>query len=231
MAISILVVEDEIAIRDMLDFALETEGFRVQQVGSAEQGMNYLAEAAVLPDLILLDWMLPGASGIEFCRKLKKDERLKSIPVIMLTARTDEDDKIRGLEVGADDYILKPFSPRELIARVRAVLRRAHPELDEKVIEIGNLRIETAGHRVSMRGKPINLGPTEYKILLFFMEHSERVFSREQLLDSVWGKQVIVEERTVDVHIRRLRKALAETGADQYIQTVRGAGYRFSHRI
>ncbi len=231
MAISILVVEDEIAIRDMLDFALETEGFRVQQVGSAEQGMNYLAEAAVLPDLILLDWMLPGASGIEFCRKLKKDERLKSIPVIMLTARTDEDDKIRGLEVGADDYILKPFSPRELIARVRAVLRRAHPELDEKVIEIGNLRIETAGHRVSMRGKPINLGPTEYKILLFFMEHSERVFSREHLLDSVWGKQVIVEERTVDVHIRRLRKALAETGADQYIQTVRGAGYRFSHRI
>ncbi len=231
MAISILVVEDEIAIRDMLDFALETEGFRVQQVGSAEQGMNYLAEAAVLPDLILLDWMLPGASGIEFCRKLKKDERLKSIPVIMLTARTDEDDKIRGLEVGADDYILKPFSPRELIARVRAVLRRAHPELDEKVIEIGNLRIETAGHRVSMRGKPISLGPTEYKILLFFMEHSERVFSREQLLDSVWGKQVIVEERTVDVHIRRLRKALAETGADQYIQTVRGAGYRFSHRI
>ncbi len=231
MAISILVVEDEIAIRDMLDFALETEGFRVQQVGSAEQGMNYLAEAAVLPDLILLDWMLPGASGIEFCRKLKKDERLKSIPVIMLTARTDEDDKIRGLEVGADDYILKPFSPRELIARVRAVLRRAHPELDEKVIEIGNLRIETAGHRVSMRGKPISLGPTEYKILLFFMEHSERVFSREHLLDSVWGKQVIVEERTVDVHIRRLRKALAETGADQYIQTVRGAGYRFSHRI
>jgi two-component system, OmpR family, phosphate regulon response regulator PhoB len=230
MAANILLVEDEIAIRDMLEFALETEGFAVFKSSSSEQAMNFLHDNQVAPDLILLDWMLPGASGVEFCRKLKKDDRFKKIPVIMLTARGEEDDRVRGLEVGADDYIVKPFSPRELIARVRAVIRRAHPELDEKVVEFGGLRIETANHKVAMKGQPINLGPTEYKLLLHFMENPERVYNREQLLDAVWGKQIIVEERTVDVHIRRLRKALEVLNADKYVQTVRGAGYRFSHR-
>jgi two-component system, OmpR family, phosphate regulon response regulator PhoB len=230
MAASILLVEDEVAIREMLEFALETEGFAVFNASSSEQAANFLHDNQIAPDLILLDWMLPGASGVEFCRKLKKDDRFKKIPVIMLTARGEEDDRVRGLEVGADDYIVKPFSPRELIARVRAVIRRAHPELDDKSIEFGGLRIDTVNHRVTMKGHPINLGPTEYKLLQHFMSNPERVFNREQLLDAVWGKQIIVEERTVDVHIRRLRKALEVHEADKYVQTVRGAGYRFSHR-
>ncbi len=181
-----------------------------------------------IPDLILLDWMLPGMSGIEFARKLKADEISKSIPIIMLTARGEEADKIRGLEVGADDYVTKPFSPRELNARIKAVLRRRAPQMTEDPIEAGGLRLDPTTHRVTANNKTIDLGPTEFKLLHYFMSNAERVHSRSQLLDRVWGDKVFVEDRTVDVHIRRLRLALEATGHENLIQTVRGAGYRFS---
>ncbi|MGC8730944.1 MAG: phosphate regulon transcriptional regulator PhoB, partial [Halothiobacillaceae bacterium] len=187
--------------------------------------------ARQVPDLILLDWMLPGASGLELARRLKKDELTRDVPIIMLTARGEEEDKVTGLEAGADDYITKPFSPRELLARIKAVLRRATPEGESTVIRIDGLELDTGGHRVTAQGQSLEMGPTEFRLLEFFMTHPERVYSRGQLLDRVWGRNSFVEERTVDVHILRLRKALAPSGHDAMIQTVRGAGYRFSSRV
>jgi len=181
-----------------------------------------------LPDLILLDWMLPGASGVEIARKLRGDERTRQIPIIMLTARSEEQDKVQGLEAGADDYITKPFSPREMLARIKAVLRRRAPQMTDDAVEGKGLRLDPATHRVQGNGDTIDLGPTEFRLLHFFMTHAERVHSRTQLLDQVWGDHIFVEERTVDVHIRRLRSALEATGHDALIQTVRGTGYRFS---
>ncbi len=230
MAAKLLVVEDERDIRDMLLFALEEAGFDVTDAGTSERALSLLQEG-YRPDLMLVDWMLPGASGVEFARRVKQKDDLKDVPIIMLTARGEEDDRVRGLEAGADDYVVKPFSPRELVARIRAVLRRVGATFSaEKAIEIGGIRLDTASHRVTVRGETIKLGPTEYKILLFFMEHPERVFSRSQMLDAVWGHNVVVEERTIDVHMRRLRRALEPAGVENYVQTVRGAGYRFSHR-
>jgi two-component system phosphate regulon response regulator PhoB len=230
MSAKLLVVEDERDIRDMLIFALEEAGFQVAEASTAERALSLLAEG-YKPDLLLVDWMLPGASGVELARRVKQKVELQDTPLILLTARGEEDDRVRGLEAGADDYVVKPFSPRELIARVRAVLRRAGgPVAAEQAIEIGGIRLDMASHRVTVRGETVKLGPTEYKILLFFMEHPERVFSRTQMLDAVWGHQVVVEERTIDVHMRRLRKALEPFGVQDYVQTVRGSGYRFSHR-
>lgn len=225
---NIMVVEDEPAIREMIGFALERAGFAWQEAEDALVAQARIADRA--PDLILLDWMLPGTSGIDLARRLKRDELTGQIPIIMLTARSEEEDKVRGLEVGADDFITKPFSPRELVARVRAVLRRVAPEQGDATIEVEGLTLDPAGHRVSGNGVGLEVGPTEYRLLNFFMTHRERVYSRSQLLDRVWGRNVYVEERTVDVHIRRLRKALSATGHDRLIQTVRGAGYRFSAR-
>jgi two-component system phosphate regulon response regulator PhoB len=182
----------------------------------------------VLPDVILLDWMLPGMSGVQFARRLRSEERTRDLPIIMLTARSDEHDKIAGLEAGADDYLTKPFSPRELLARINAVLRRRAPQMTEDLIEIEGLRLDPVTHRVFGDGQPLDLGPTEFRLLHFFMTHAERVHSRAQLLDQVWGDHVFVEERTVDVHIRRLRVSLEASGHDRLIQTVRGSGYRFS---
>lgn len=226
MAANILVVEDEPAIQELLVFNLQQTGHHVISAVSAEQAYALLREA--LPDLILLDWMLPGMSGIEFARRLKAESYTKAIPIIMLTARGEEQDKIAGFETGADDYITKPFSPRELMARIKAVLRRRAPQMTDDLVETGGLRLDPAAHRVSGGGKPIELGPTEFRLLHFLMTHAERVHSRGQLLDQVWGSQVFVEDRTVDVHIRRLRRALEETGHDHLVQTVRGSGYRFS---
>ncbi len=230
MSATIMVVEDERDIREMLVFSLEQAGYSTLQAGTAEKALSLLQEETI-PDLLLVDWMLPGASGIEMTHKVKKNAQFQQVPVILLTARGEEDDRIKGLDAGADDYVIKPFSPRELMARIRAVLRRSDPCIaEEKVIESGRLKVDTASHRISVDGQTVKMGPTEYKLLLFFLEHQERVFTRGQLLDSVWGHQVIVEERTVDVHIRRLRKALSPHSIENYIQTVRGAGYRFSHR-
>lgn len=226
MSKHILIVEDEPAIREMTAHALGREGFDCDQAEDADQAINLIADR--MPVLILLDWMLPGMSGIELARRLKRDEVTRDLPVIMLTARGEEDDKVRGLEAGADDYISKPFSPRELIARIRAVLRRSgEPGLDER-LEFDGLVLDPVAHRVSSHDQPLDLGPTEFRLLRFFMAHPERVYSRGQLLDRVWGGNVYIEERTVDVHIRRLRKALG--AYDRFIQTVRGAGYRFSTR-
>jgi two-component system phosphate regulon response regulator PhoB len=193
---------------------------------SAEHALRLVASA--LPDLVLLDWMLPGASGIEFARRLRSDKRTRSVPIIMLTARSEEQDKLLGLDTGADDYITKPFSPRELNARIKAVLRRRAPQMTDDVVEVGGLRLDPARHRVTGNGENISLGPTEFRLLHFLLTHPERVHSRAQLLDNVWGDHVFVEERTVDVHIRRLRKALETEQLDPLIQTVRGTGYRLS---
>lgn len=230
MGAKILILEDERDIREMLAFCMEQAGYEVEQAATAERVFGLLKEG-FKPDLFLVDWMLPGASGIEFTRKLKKDTANQEIPVIILTARGEEDDRVQGLEAGADDYVVKPFSPRELLARVQAVLRRtgAINKASEQ-LQHGEIQIDTAGHRVSIKGEEVHLGPTEYKILHFFMSNTGRVFSRNQLLDSVWGQQVVVEERTVDVHIRRLRKALAPYEVENYVQTVRGSGYRFSSK-
>ncbi len=231
MNITILVVEDEQDIREMLVFSLEQAGYSTLQASTTEKAFSLLKEQAI-PDLILVDWMLPGASGIELTHKVKKNKDTQNIPVILLTARGEEDDRIKGLDAGADDYVIKPFSPRELMARIRAVLRRADPSIiRDKQIECGKIKIDTTSHRIMIDGNSVKMGPTEYKLLLCFMDNQERVFSRSQLLDQVWGHQVIVEERTVDVHIRRLRKVLSPFEVEDYIQTVRGAGYRFSHRI
>ncbi|MDP2431576.1 MAG: phosphate regulon transcriptional regulator PhoB [Pseudomonadota bacterium] len=230
MSASILVVEDEPGIQELLKFNLGHHGHEVTVAADAEAATASMRES--LPDLILLDWMLPGASGIELARKVRGDPRLKDVPIIMLTARGDERDKILGLETGADDYITKPFSPRELMARIKAVLRRRAPQMTEDSVEIAGLKLDPLAHRVyghlGDSDKPLDLGPTEFRLLHFLMTHAERVYSRSQLLDQVWGDHVFVEERTVDVHIRRLRSALEPTAHDRLIQTVRGSGYRLS---
>jgi two-component system phosphate regulon response regulator PhoB len=230
MSANILILEDERDIREMLAFCMSQAGYEVEQAATAERVFGLIKDG-YKPDLFLVDWMLPGASGIELTKKLKKDPDMQSIPVIMLTARGEEDDRVQGLEVGADDYVVKPFSPRELLARVQAVLRRSGLAAQaSEQLSHGSIQIDTASHRVLINGTEVHLGPTEYKILHFFMSNPERVFSRGQLLDSVWGQQVVVEERTVDVHIRRLRKVLAEYNVENYVQTVRGSGYRFSSK-
>ncbi len=226
---SILVVEDEAAIREMLQFSLGKAGFDVHEAADARQAQDMMDSH--VPDLVLLDWMLPGISGVDLAQKLRQANRTRKIPIIMLTARGEEENKIKGLEAGADDYVTKPFSPRELIARIKAVLRRTDSSVAEDVIEIGDLSVDTVSHRVSVRNQPLELGPTEFRLLHFFMTHAERVFSRSQLLDQVWGDNVYIEERTVDVHIRRLRRALEPHDCARYIQTVRGAGYRFSEQV
>lgn len=228
MAKRILVVEDEAPIREMLCFVLEQNDYQPIEAEDYDSAVSLLIEP--WPDLILLDWMLPGGTGIQFIRHLKREAMTRDIPVMMLTARGEEEDRVRGLEVGADDYIIKPFSPKELVARIKAVMRRISPMAVEEVIEIQGLSLDPSSHRVMSDTQPLEMGPTEYKLLHFFMTHPERVYSREQLLNHVWGTNVYVEDRTVDVHIRRLRKALELTGHDRMVQTVRGTGYRFSAR-
>jgi len=224
--LKILVVEDEDAIREMQVMVLEQADFQVVGVPSAEKALQALAET--IPDLILLDWMLPGISGVELARRLKNDESYADLPIILLTARGEEEDKIRGLEIGADDYITKPFSPKELVARIKAVSRRSNKSSGSKQISIGDLILDTEQHRLTIAGKMLDVSPTEFKLMHFFMINPDKVFSRTQLLDQVWGRSVYIEERTVDVHIRRLRKILAEYGREEVVQTVRGFGYRFS---
>lgn len=226
MSATILVVEDEPGIQEVLKFNLGQHGHDILVAADAEEALTLLRGA--MPDLILLDWMLPGMSGIELARRVRADPRLKDVPIIMLTARTEERDKVLGLDTGADDYITKPFSPRELLARIKAVLRRRAPQMTEDPVEIAGLRLDPVSHRVFGHGTPLELGPTEFRLLHFLMTHPERVYSRSQLLDHVWGDHVFVEERTVDVHIRRLRSALEPTGHNRLIQTVRGSGYRLS---
>ena len=226
MSTTILVIEDEPAIQELISVNLSFAGHKVLRAFDAEQAQTLIR--AELPDLILLDWMLPGASGITLAKKLRGDERTRQVPVIMLTAKGAEQDKVEGLEAGADDYITKPFSPKELMARIKAVLRRRAPQLTDDLIKIGTLTLDPATHRVHGGDTALSVGPTEFRLLHFFMTHTERVFSRAQLLDQVWGDHVFVEERTVDVHIRRLRKALEPSGHEQHIETVRGAGYRFA---
>ncbi len=225
MFVRILIVEDEPAVRELITYNLQQSGYDTVQAEDAEKAMMIISEA--LPDLILLDWMLPKMSGVEFARTLRRQERTRGIPIIMLTARTEEADKVMGLDI-ADDYMTKPFSPRELVARINAVLRRLAPEASDQVVELDGLKLEPSKHQVMAGNNKVELGPTEYKLLHFLMTHTERVYTRSQLLDRVWGDHVFVEERTVDVHIRRLRKALEAVGKDEWIQTVRGAGYRFS---
>ena len=224
----ILVVEDERPIREMIAFGLRRAGFEVREAADARSGRAEVANKR--PDLLLVDWMLPDTSGLEFTRALKRDQETRELPVIMLTARAEEGDKVAGLEGGADDYITKPFSPRELLARINAVLRRSAPSEGTERIDIEGLVLDQSSQRVTSGERTVALGPTEYRMLAFFMTHPERVYTREQLLDRVWGGNVYVEERTIDVHIRRLRKALEEFGFDRLIQTVRGSGYRFSSK-
>ncbi|WP_458525107.1 phosphate regulon transcriptional regulator PhoB [Onishia taeanensis] len=222
---TVLIVDDEASIREMIAIALEMADYRVLEADNAQTAHAMVVDHQ--PDLLVLDWMMPGTSGIELARRLKRDETTAELPIILLTAKGEEDHKIQGLEAGADDYITKPFSPRELVARLKAVLRRATPKGVEQAVEVEGLLLDPASHRVSTHGSPLEIGPTEYRLLQFFMTHQERAYTRSQLLDQVWGGNVYVEERTVDVHIRRLRKALGE--AHQHlIQTVRGTGYRFS---
>jgi len=222
---AILVVEDEPAIQELIAVNLEHAGHQVLRAANVPEAEALVRE--VLPDLVLLDWMLPGPPGLNFARQLRSDQRTKDIPIIMLTARAQEQDKLAGLEGGADDYVTKPFSPRELLARIKAVMRRRAPQLTDDIVEIASLKLDPVAHRVSAGGANIALGPTEFRMLHFFMTHTERVYSRAQLLDEVWGDHVFVEERTVDVHIRRLRQALESTRHDGLVETVRGTGYRF----
>jgi two-component system phosphate regulon response regulator PhoB len=219
----ILVIEDEASLVELLRYNLEKEGFRVSAANDGEEGLAMLAEHK--PDLLVLDWMLPHVSGIEICRQIRRRNELRDLPVIMLTARGEEADRVRGLEVGADDYVIKPFSPSELIARIRAVMRRARPTAADEMLTYAGIAMDLAAHRVHRSGRPIHLGPTEFRLLRFFMERPGRVFSREQLLDGVWGRDLYVELRTVDVHIRRLRKAINGEGERDLIRTVRSAGY------
>lgn len=228
MPSKILIVEDEAPIREMLAFVMEQHGYEPLQAADYDAALERIVEP--YPDLILLDWMLPGGSGIQLARKIKTTDYLRHIPIIMLTARGEEEDKVKGLEVGADDYVTKPFSPKELIARMRAVFRRVSPTSLDEPLNIEGLKLDPVSHRVSANEEPLDMGPTEFRLLHFFMTHPERVYSREQLLDHVWGTNVYVEDRTVDVHIRRLRKAIEPHGHDRLIQTVRGVGYRFSTR-
>ena len=224
----ILVVEDERPIREMVAFGLRRAGFEVVEAEDTRDARARIADRR--PDLVLVDWMLPDMSGLELTRALKKDKDTRDVPVIILTARAEEQDKVNGLEGGADDYITKPFSSRELLARINAVLRRSASAAPGELVSAGVLSLDTAGHRITVGEATVPVGPTEYRLLSFFMTHPERVYSRSQLLDRVWGGNVYVEERTVDVHIRRLRKALEGFDCDGLIQTVRGAGYRFSTR-
>ncbi len=226
MSTKLLVVDDEAPIREMIRFTLQRNGFDIIEAEDGRSAQIQLSEHR--PDLILLDWMLPDVSGVDLARRFKKDNNTSEIPIIMLTARGEEDDKVRGLEAGADDYITKPFSPRELSARIKAVLRRSSPAHASDSLKAHELELDLQSHRVTVGDNAVELGPTEFRLLQFFMSHQERVYSRSQLLDQVWGSNVYVEERTVDVHIRRLRKALADSGTERFIQTVRGAGYRFS---
>jgi two-component system phosphate regulon response regulator PhoB len=225
----ILLVEDDEAIRRMVAFNLSRAGFETMEAGDCQSARIALTDRR--PDLILLDWMLPDMNGPEFARSLRRDELTRDLPIIMLTARGMEDDKIRGFDSGADDYITKPFAARELLARIKAVLRRASPADGDDEVSADGLVLNVASHRVFADNEPLDLGPTEYRLLKFFMSHPDRVYSRAQLLDHVWGGGVYVEERTVDVHILRLRKALKPFKKDRYVQTVRGAGYRFSTRV
>ena len=224
---SILVIDDEPAIRDMLQIALDAAGFKVVLTEDAKQAYPIIIDTP--PDLILLDWMMPGTSGIELLRRLRRDEI--NVPVIMLTAKVEEASKIAGLDSGADDYIAKPFSPRELVSRVKAILRRTSEESIKEVIFAGALKLDQLNRRVNIGDTLISLGPTEYKLLQFFLTHQDRVYTRDQILDNVWGRNVYLDERTVDVHIRRLRKAISIAGHENYVQTVRGAGYRFSIQL
>jgi two-component system phosphate regulon response regulator PhoB len=225
MATSVLIIEDERAIREMIRFALEREGHDVLEAEDARNAAEVLASER--PDLMVVDWMLPDVSGIELIRRFRRDEVLRDVPVIMLTARGEESDKVKGLESGADDYMTKPVAIRELNARIKALLRRSRDFREEEVLQQGPLRLDLASHQLYVENAPVHLGQTEYKLLQFFMTHAGRVYSRAQLLDFVWGRNVYVEERTVDVHILRLRKALKPSGLESMIQTVRGAGYRF----
>jgi two-component system phosphate regulon response regulator PhoB len=221
----ILVVEDERPIREMLVFNLGRAGYQVRPAADGREARAAIADGR--PDVVLMDWMLPDISGLELTRQLKRDPETREIPIIMVTARAEEDDRVTGLDGGADDYLVKPFSPRELLARIRAALRRTTAGEDE-VIQAGELRLDTASHEVKVGKTEVVLGPTEYRLLEFFMLHPDRVYSRPQLLDRVWGGNVYIEERTIDVHIRRLRKALSPFGYDELIRTVRGSGYRFA---
>jgi two-component system, OmpR family, phosphate regulon response regulator PhoB len=223
MSATVLVVEDEPQIQELIAINLEHLGHRVQRAASAEEAEN--AIRAALPDVLILDWMLPGESGLSFARRLRTDERTRDLPILMLTARAMEQDKISGLEAGADDYLTKPFSPRELAARIKAVLRRRAPQLSGDVVEVEGLRLDPATHRVTAGDHRLTLSPAEFRLLHFLLTHPGRIYSRAQLLDQVWGDHVYIEERTVDVHIRRLRKALEPSGHDALIDTVRGAGY------
>ncbi|WP_280539819.1 phosphate regulon transcriptional regulator PhoB [Chromohalobacter sp. 11-W] len=222
---TVLIVDDEASIREMIAVALEMADYHVLEADNAQTAHAMVVDDQ--PDLLLLDWMMPGTSGIELARRLKRDTATAELPIILLTAKSEEDNKIQGLEAGADDYITKPFSPRELVARLKAVLRRATPTGVEETVEIDGLRLDPVSHRVSANGEALDVGPTEYRLLQFFMTHQERAYTRSQLLDQVWGGNVYVEERTVDVHIRRLRKVLGDDH-QHLIQTVRGTGYRFS---
>jgi len=226
MKANILIVEDESPILELLALNISQAGYNPLRAISAEHAEKLINEA--LPDIILLDWMLPGISGIDFAKKLRSNALTKTIPIIMLTARSDELDKVKGLEIGADDYITKPFSPRELNARIKAVLRRKAPELTEDILKINGLELNPVSHRVTGNNKPLEMGPTEFRLLHFFMSNPERVYSRSQLLDKVWGSQIFIEDRTVDVHIRRLRNILTQSQHENLIQTVRGSGYRLS---
>ena len=223
---TILLVEDEAEVREMVGRVLSREGFDMVTAADAPEGRLRISEK--VPDLMLVDWMLPGTSGIEFVRQCRRDELTAEVPVIMLTARAQENDRVQGLETGADDYVTKPFSPRELAARIRAVLRRTSGQDAEGTLTAGRLSLSTASHRVYVEDTPVDVGPTEFRLLRFFMSHPERVYSRAQLLDQVWSREVFVEERTVDVHVLRLRKLLRPFGLDAAVQTVRGVGYRFS---
>jgi two-component system phosphate regulon response regulator PhoB len=226
MPLNVMIVEDEPAIQELIAVNLESAGHHVLRAADAEQALSMIRQT--LPDLLLLDWMLPGQSGLAIARHLRANERTRTIPIIMLTAKSAEQDKIIGLEAGADDYVTKPFSPRELLARIKAVMRRRAPQMTDDVVEVKGLRLDPVAHRVGGNGLALALGPTEFRLLHFFMTHAERVHTRAQLLDQVWGDHVFVEERTVDVHIRRLRKALEASGHDALIETVRGTGYRFT---
>lgn len=226
---TILIIEDEKAIQELLRVSLSLARFNILQAFSAENAIPLINNNP--PDLILLDWMLPGISGIEFAKELRKNTSSASVPIIMLTAKSTEDDTIKGLNAGADDYVTKPFSPKELIARIKAVLRRHTPSSLDSTIHAGKLSLDIEKHHIFTNGIKLNLGPTEFKMLYFFMSNQGRVFSREQIIDHVWGNQVFIEERTIDTHIRRLRKALKPYSCDSYIETERGAGYRFNTKL
>lgn len=225
---TVLIVDDEAAIREMVSLALETAKFNVLEASDSQEGRAIIIDSQ--PDVVLLDWMMPGTTGLELLRRLRRDPLTEKIPVILLTAKTSEDSKITGLDSGADDFISKPFSPKELVSRIRAVIRRSTVTEPSEPIKVGEMLFDPESHRVSIFDEPVEIGPTEYRMLQFFLTHQERVYSRDQILDHVWGPNVYLDERTVDVHIRRLRKAISVAGHEKYVQTVRGAGYRFSTR-